>query len=390
MPTNFYSKMNEELGGYGADSYGKVEHFLPVTKLLLAAFDKLPPVPPAKLFRGVKMNYKAILKTPEGGDAKVGDVLQWNQFTSSSTSQDVLKDPEFLGVGEAGTVFQFIAVEGVNMKPYSKIEKEDEVVLPPGSRFVIDLITPCKDGVTEVRMRQIHGATEAQMQALGRPRFSAAAAAAATAATAARRKGTQCTRPSPSGGNCKNTAIKATLFCKGHTCPIQGCTSGKSTKMETCPEHVHAQAKRRGGARSAQPRPESGEVFYDSFGSAGANAGAVAAAPQGGSNAIYAQSTKATVRLNKKKKQQQQQQHAADANATYATPMRPVPEQDYVALNEMPSNAEASAMYDVPTASAADAGVSVPEPTKVGNGMVVLGASANQMDGEDDDDDLYC
>eukprot|EP00729_Bicosta_minor_P000612 gene612-17602_t len=71
MPTNFYSKMNEELGGYGADSYGKVEHFLPVTKLLLAAFDKLPPVPPAKLFRGVKMNYKAILKTPEGGSGKV-------------------------------------------------------------------------------------------------------------------------------------------------------------------------------------------------------------------------------------------------------------------------------------------------------------------------------
>lgn len=43
MPTNFYSKMNEELGGYGKDKYGKVEHFLPVTKLLITAFEKLPP-----------------------------------------------------------------------------------------------------------------------------------------------------------------------------------------------------------------------------------------------------------------------------------------------------------------------------------------------------------
>lgn len=182
-------------------------------------------------------------------------------------------------------------------------------------------------------------------------------------------------------------ALKATLFCKGHTCPIQGCTSGKSTKMETCPEHVHAQAKWRGGARSAQPRLESGEVFYDSFGAAGVNSGAVAAAPQGGSDAIYAQSTKATVRLNKKKKQQQ---HAADANVTYATPMRPVPEQDYVTLNEMPSNDEASVMYNVPTASASDAGAAVPEPTKVGGGTVLLGAASNHVDSDDGSDDFDC
>lgn len=163
--------------------------------------------------------------------------------------------------------------------------------------------------------------------------------------------------------------------------------------METCPDHVHAHGTRRGGGgggRSARPRPESGEVFYDSFGSGGADDGAGAGALQGGNNDIYAQSAKVTVRHNKTKEKQQQQQQAADANATYATPMRPVPEQDYVALNEMPSNAEASAMYDVPTASAADAGVSVPEPTKVGGGTVVLGASANQMDGDDDSDDLDC
>ena len=49
----------------------------------------------------------------------------------------------------------------------------------------------------------------------------------------------KCTRASPSGGHCKNNALRGTPFCNGHTCPVPGCTSGKSTKMETCPDHVH-------------------------------------------------------------------------------------------------------------------------------------------------------
>ena len=64
-------------------------------------------------------------------------------------------------------------------------------------------------------------------------------------------------------------------------------------------------------------------------------------------------------------------------------------EQDYVALSEMPSNDEASLMYDLPTASAttsvdAGAGGAVPEPTKVGAGMVLLGAASKWMDGNGD------
>eukprot|EP00729_Bicosta_minor_P018063 gene18063-20532_t len=71
MPTDFYSKMNATLGGYdGSDTYRGVDHYLPVTKILVTAIEKLPPVS-GKLFRGVKMNYKDILKTPEGKDAKV-------------------------------------------------------------------------------------------------------------------------------------------------------------------------------------------------------------------------------------------------------------------------------------------------------------------------------
>ena len=47
---------------------------------MIAALAKLPTID-AKLFRGVKMDYKAIL----GSDVKTKDVKQWNQVTSCST-----------------------------------------------------------------------------------------------------------------------------------------------------------------------------------------------------------------------------------------------------------------------------------------------------------------
>lgn len=208
----------------------------------------------------------------------------------------------------------------------------------------------------------------------------------------------KCTRPSPNGGMCKNNALEGTAFCKGHSCPASGCTAGKSTKMATCEAHVHSSTginqrsgKTRGGCggsggkHAANLRPESGEVFYDAIGSA-----VVAAAAGGGGadssvNDLYAVSTKV---ISRAKKQQQQR-----ANATYATPMRPVPVQDYVALNEMQSNDEASVMYDVPAASSASGGggsAAVPEPTKVGTGVVLLGAASKRMDGEDDDEEMDC
>ena len=153
METDFYGRMNQELGGYGRDEiHGAVEHFLPITKLLMTALAKLPAMPAGtKLFRGVKLPYKVIL----GEHIKVHDKVTVKQFTSCSNKPDVLKCPAFLGEGTAGTVLQIITVTGVNIKPYSAIPEEDEILLVPGSQFVVDKITEWKFGVTEVRMREI-------------------------------------------------------------------------------------------------------------------------------------------------------------------------------------------------------------------------------------------
>ena len=119
----------------------------------------------------------------------------------------------------------------------------------------------------------------------------------------------KCTRPSPSGGTCKNKATPGTLFCRGHTCPVQGCTAGKSAKMATCPLHVHS-------STAAGPRPAEGEVFYDA--SAGTGDGAYAEVPAlhlpTANNDVYAVSTKQQAKRG---------------------------EQDYVTLNEMPPNSSA-------------------------------------------------
>lgn len=151
METDFYSRMNQELGGYGKGaSHAALDDFLPITKLLVVAMQKLPPVP-AKLFRGITMDYRSVL----GKRIKATDLVRWCQFTSCSTRPDVLKDESFLGEKKEGTVFQIMSVTGVNIKAYSKLADEDEVVLPPGSQFVVEKITKWKFGVNEVRMRQI-------------------------------------------------------------------------------------------------------------------------------------------------------------------------------------------------------------------------------------------
>ena len=114
---------------------------------------------PVTLFRGVKLPASLLL-----GDLTVGDILTWWSFTSTTTTSDVLQSTDFLGIGKAGakatvgkkrTVFHIKAFNGINIKPFSAISNEDEVLLRPGSQFVIDAINEWHYGVTEIQMHQV-------------------------------------------------------------------------------------------------------------------------------------------------------------------------------------------------------------------------------------------
>ena len=162
--TPLYGGMNGALGGYGKGGREALIHYYPYIKQLLAAMLPLEPLKgafgePVTLFRGVKLPVSQLL-----GDLKVGDTLTWWSFTSTTTTSDVLQSTDFLGIGKAGakatvgkkrTVFHIKAFNGVNIKPFSAISNEDEVLLRPGSQFVIDGINEWHYGVTEVQMHQV-------------------------------------------------------------------------------------------------------------------------------------------------------------------------------------------------------------------------------------------
>ena len=241
--------------------------------------------------------------------------------------------------------------------------------ISPSYETVLDAVAANTDGSTAMYATVEEGGNGmAEIPPPGRRQFNGSSGSAVSSRVAASNADT-CTRPSPSGGTCKNRATPGTLFCKGHTCPAQGCTAEKSTKMATCPSHVHTMNN---NSSTAGPRPAEGAVFYDA--SAGASDGTYAAVPAlhmaTANNDVYAMSTKQRSRG---------------------------PEQDYVTLNEMPANNSATAMYAIPAsassstpAGSATTAAPVPEPTKVGSGKVVLGAASTRKDDADDASDLYC
>ena len=148
--TPLYRGLNGALGGWGVGGTGAVEHYLPYAKLLTTAFGKLPTYV-GRLFRGVRLPLAIVLQ-----GKVVGDIVEMLSVTSASTSSDVLRDDNFLGMGDIGerTVFQYAVLSAVQIKQFSAMS-EDEVVIVPGSRFVIDSIKEWDNGVTEVQMHQL-------------------------------------------------------------------------------------------------------------------------------------------------------------------------------------------------------------------------------------------
>ena len=165
MDSDFYKALNRELRlSYGDEdaTHNCAEHFLPYTKLMVAALGKLPPLVQAKLLRGIPdKSYKECMgKNQAGDDVKLDDIVTWTSFTSCSTSPKELQSESFLGDESGGqavarTAFQIFAGSGASINAYSAFPTEGEVIIPPGSKFRVEKFTDGKKGVVEVRMRQI-------------------------------------------------------------------------------------------------------------------------------------------------------------------------------------------------------------------------------------------
>jgi hypothetical protein len=143
--TPLYRYVNGGLAGHGGEGRDALPHYLPYIKLLLAALLKLPPQCATNVYRGIKLPLNTLIP-----NANVGQKVVWWAFTSTSRSKIAPKD----FIGSTGTLFQISSNDGRDISRYSGAN-EEEVILLPGSQFVVDIICPYASHIEEVRMHQL-------------------------------------------------------------------------------------------------------------------------------------------------------------------------------------------------------------------------------------------
>jgi hypothetical protein len=151
--TPLYRYLNGALGGHGEGGRSMLHHYLPYIKLLQAALLKLPPAYTTSVYRGIRLPLSTLIP-----NANVGQKVVWWGFTSTSLSK--MRSKMFLGFGAEGvgnrTIFQISSNDGRDISQYSSFgAEEEEVILLPGSQFVIDTICPCVCDIEEVQMHQL-------------------------------------------------------------------------------------------------------------------------------------------------------------------------------------------------------------------------------------------
>lgn len=98
-------------------------------KLVLTAFDRLPPPNLSVVYRGVKRDLRQ--------DYCKGDTVIWWGFSSCTSTLDVLESEQFLGSTGARTLFTIQCASGKDIQKYSSIPSEDEMVLLPARQFQV-------------------------------------------------------------------------------------------------------------------------------------------------------------------------------------------------------------------------------------------------------------
>ena len=82
-------------------------------------------------------------------------------MTSCTTDISVLKDEDFLGLSGERTIFQILTSRAIDVRPFSALPKEAEVVLLPGSALTITgVLDKSADGMTIITCEDDEDAPE--------------------------------------------------------------------------------------------------------------------------------------------------------------------------------------------------------------------------------------
>jgi hypothetical protein len=105
-----------------------IQPWLLYMKLLLTALFKLRSCS-MTVWRGVRLDLRK--------DYEVGKTYTWWGFSSCTESLSVLESETFLGQEGKRTIFSIECFNGKRIREHSSLEDEDEILLLPGSQFIV-------------------------------------------------------------------------------------------------------------------------------------------------------------------------------------------------------------------------------------------------------------
>lgn len=83
-----------------------------------------------------------------------GDEKAWWSFSSCTSACSVLESPQYLGKKGSRTLFSIETSSGKRIQEHSYFEREEEILLPPGTYFeVIDKVNPA-EGLYIIHLRE--------------------------------------------------------------------------------------------------------------------------------------------------------------------------------------------------------------------------------------------
>ncbi|CAF1156957.1 unnamed protein product [Adineta steineri] len=128
LPVNqcLYAALNSVLRSKNRDKL--IQPWLSYIKLLLTALFKLPDFT-GTVWRGVRLDLRL--------EYKVGATITWWGFSSCAESISVLESECFLGQEGQRTLFSIKCFNGKKIRQHSSFEEENEILLLPGSQFIV-------------------------------------------------------------------------------------------------------------------------------------------------------------------------------------------------------------------------------------------------------------
>ena len=140
-----YKDMNDKC--YDSDR-SKITPYGPFIVATVRYMAQLEPYQNDTVFRGVKADLCS--------DYPKGRKVTWHGFASTTKNMEVLSNEAFCGTSGKRTIFAIKLTQGQarEITRYSLVPSEDEVLLPPGCRFVVESVLPQGD-LSLIQLREL-------------------------------------------------------------------------------------------------------------------------------------------------------------------------------------------------------------------------------------------